>query len=165
MWMATIGPLCGLFAQRRRNMAIDLEARRRQLDILVGVWDTTITPLQPDGSPGEPSEAIDAYRWSANGLFLQHDVDADMAGERVLSMEILAVEPDSGRYVTRSYDADGSMNDFVAELDGREWRLTGEEQRFSGAFSPDGQRLEGEWEQRGNAGWSRLMRVSLRKRQ
>ena len=145
-------------------MAIDLEARRRQLDILVGVWDTTITPLQPDGSPGEATRAIDAYQWSANGLFLQHDVDANRGGERVLSMEILAVEPETGRYVTRSYDADGSMNDFAAELDGQNWRLIGEEQRFSGAFSPDGQRLEGEWEQRGDAGWTRLMHVSLRKR-
>ena len=128
----------------------------------MGVWDTTITPLLPDGSPGAPSRATDAYKWSAIGLFLQHDVDANMAGERVLSMEILAVEPDSGRYVTRSYDADGSMNDFVAELDGQNWRLTGEEQRFSGAF---GQRLEGEWKQRSDAGWTRLMRISLRKRQ
>lgn len=145
-------------------MAIDLEARRRQLDILVGVWDTTITPVQPDGSAGEASLATDAYRWSANGLFLLHDVDANMAGERVQSMEILAVEPDSGRYVTRSYDADGSMNDFLAELDGQNWRLTGEEQRFSGAFSTDYQRLEGEWEQRSGTAWTPLMRVRLRKR-
>lgn len=145
-------------------MTKDIEARRRQLDILVGVWDTTITPIEQDGSPGEPSQATDSYKWSANGLFLQHDVDANMAGERVQSMEILAVDPDSGRYVTRSYDADGSMNDFTAELDGQNWRLTGEEQRFSGAFSPDGQRLDGEWEQRGDAGWTGLMRVSLRKR-
>lgn len=146
-------------------MAKDIEARRRQLDILVGVWDTTIIPLLPDGSPGEPSQAIDAYRWSANGLFVEHDVDAQMGGQRLQSTEILAVEPETGRYVTRSYDADGSMNDFVAELDGRKWRLTGQVQRFSGAFSPDGQRLEGEWEQRGDAGWTRLMRVSLCKRQ
>ena len=146
-------------------MPIDLEAQRRQLDILVGVWDTTITPIEQDGSLGEPMPAVDAYRWSANGLFLQHNVDAQMGGQRMQSMEILAVEPETGRYVTRSYDADGSMNDFVAELDGREWRLSGQAQRFSGAFSPDGQRLDGEWEQRGDAGWSRLLRVSLRKRQ
>ena len=146
-------------------MAKDIEARRRQLDILVGVWDTTITPIEQDGSLGEPTQATDIYTWSANGLFVEHHVDANMAGERMQSMEILAVEPETGRYVTRSYDADGSMNDFVAELDGREWRLTGQVQRFSGAFSPDGQRLEGEWEQRSEAGWTRLMRVLLRKRQ
>jgi hypothetical protein len=145
-------------------MTFDLEARRRSLDILVGVWDTTITPIGPDGSSGRPSQATDAYVWSANGLFLQHDVDASMDGQRVQSMEILAVEPETGRYATRSYDADGSMNDFVAELDGRTWRLIGEQQRFSGSFSPDGLELTGEWEQRGNAGWAPLMRVVLRKR-
>ena len=117
-------------------MAADLAARRRELEILIGVWDTTITPINPDGSLGVPSQAVDAYQWSANGLFVQHDVDASMDGQRVLSMEILAVEPDTGRYVTRSYDADGSMNDFVAELDGRNWRLVGAEQRFSGHSVP-----------------------------
>ena len=145
-------------------MTPHLEARRRRLDILVGVWDTTITPIGVDGSPGQPSQAIDAYAWSANGLFLQHDVDATMDGQRVRSMEILAVEPDTGRYITRSYDADGSLNDFVAELDGHVWRLIGAQQRFSGAFSPDGQQLSGQWEQRGDAGWAPLMRVALRKR-
>ncbi len=145
-------------------MKPDLEARRRQLDILVGVWDTTITPVAADGSPGQSSQATDAYAWSANGLFLQHDVDAMMNGQRMKSMEVLAVDPDSGRYLTRSYDADGSMNDFVAELDGTEWRLIGAQQRFAGAFSADGQRLEGAWEQRGATGWAPLMRVELRKR-
>lgn len=145
-------------------MKPNLEARRRQLDILVGTWDTTITPLGPDGAAGEPSRATDSYAWSANGLFLQHDVDAVMDGQRVQSMEILAVEPDTGRYLTRSYDADGSMNDFVAELDGNVWRLIGAQQRFSGTFSPDRQELAGGWEQRGAAGWTPLMRVVLRKR-
>ena len=79
--------------------------------------------LEPSGTATSPcgttpGHRSDAYKWSANGLFLQHDVDANMAGERVLSMEILAVESETGRYVTRSYDADGSMNDLAAELDG-----------------------------------------------
>ena len=145
-------------------MKPDLEAPRRQLDILEGIWDTTITPIAADGSPGQSSRAIDSYAWSANGLFLQHDVDATMDGQRILSMEILAVEPDTGRYVTRSYDADGSMNDFLAELEGRNWRLTGEQQRFDGTFSTDGLQLAGEWEQRNATGWRPLMRVVLRKR-
>ena len=145
-------------------MKPDLEARRRQLDILVGVWDTTITPIGPDGAAGEPSRAIDSYAWSANGLFLQHDVDATMDGQRILSMEILAVDPDTGRYTTRSYDADGTMNDFLAELDGRHWRLIGERQRFAGTLSADALELAGEWEQRGIKGWAPLMRVMLRKR-
>lgn len=145
-------------------MATDIAARRRQLEILIGVWDTAITPIGKDGAPGVPSQATDAYQWTANGLFVQHDVDASMDGQRLLSMEVLAVEPETGRYVTRSYDADGSMSDFVAELDGRKWRLIGTEQRFSGAFSADGRQLDGEWEQRGDADWKPVMRVALRKR-
>jgi hypothetical protein len=149
---------------QEKPMKPDLEARRRQLDILVGTWDTTITPIAADGSPGQSSQATDAYAWSANGLFLQHDVDATMDGQRILSMEILAVEPDTGRYTTRSYDADGSINDFLAEREGNAWRLTGEQQRFAGTFSTDGLQLAGAWEQRGATGWTPLMRVVLRKR-
>lgn len=140
-------------------MAIDLDARRRQLDILVGVWDTTIIPVDD-----EPCKATDTYAWSGNGLFLQHDVDARMGSERMRSLEIIAVDPSDGHYLTRSYDADGTMNDFRAELDGRHWRLIGQQQRFSGVFSAGGEMLEGDWEQFGNEGWKPLMRVTLRKR-
>jgi hypothetical protein len=135
------------------------------LGILIGTWDTTIVPANPDGSDGAPSQAIDVYEWSPNGQFLYHTVDAMMGGERVQSMEVAAAEPSSGRYVTHSYDADGSVNRFSATLSDRAWRLTGEAQRFSGQFNADGTVLTGYWEQRTDAGsWSPLMKVTLRKR-
>ena len=64
-------------------MKPDLDARRRQLDILAGTWDTTITPITADGTPGSSSGATDTYGWSASGLFLEHEVDAMMDRQRV----------------------------------------------------------------------------------
>jgi hypothetical protein len=137
---------------------------RDRLNILIGTWDTTITLLNPDGSEGEKSPVTDAYEWSPNGHFLYHDVDATMGGKRMQSLEIIAPRED-GRYQTRSYDADGSINDFTAALDGRAWTIDGEVQRFRGTFSEDGQTLTGGWEQRGDdGGWSPLMTVVLKKR-
>ena len=79
-------------------------------------------------------------------------------------MEIIALDPAGTGYATRSYDADGSVNDFTAELTGSAWRITGSEQRFAGNFSADWQTLTGRWEQRDGSEWRPLMTVALVKR-
>jgi hypothetical protein len=138
--------------------------RMAPLEALIGKWTTTITMLGTDGGVGEVSEATDTYSWSANGMFVQHDVDATMDGERALSFEIIAADPDGDGFVTRSYDPDGTFSDFTAALDGRNWSITGAVQRFRGAFSEDGQTLSGRWEQNdGSGNWAPLMDVTLRK--
>ena len=126
--------------------------KHERLNVLLGTWDTTITMLNSDGSDGEVSKATDIYSWSPNGFFLLHDVDATMGGERFQSLEIIAVDKD-GRYATRSYDGDGSINDFIAELDGKDWRIKGELQRFSGSFSDDARNLRRPVGSAGEKGW------------
>lgn len=145
-------------------MTDDGNARLHRLDILVGTWDTTITLLAADGSPGAVSTAVDRYDWMANGHFLLHDVDAIIEGQHILSMEVIALADTGTGYATRSYDADGSINDFSAERDGNDWRITGRDQRFAGAFSADGKTLAGRWEQRHGTEWRPLMTVTLVKR-
>lgn len=137
---------------------------RDRLDILAGVWDTTITMLDPEGNEGAVSKAVDRYDWMPGGFFLRHDVDAEMEGQLLQSMEIIALARDGEGYQTRSYDPDGTINDFSARLDGRQWRIVGAVQRFAGVFSADGAELSGEWEQKGGETWRRLMRVDLKKR-
>jgi len=134
------------------------------LAALIGTWDTTIVPLNPDGSEGQASKATDIYEWSPNGHFIYHTVDAVMGGERVQSMEVLAAEPSTGTWLTHSYDADGSVNSFTAQLRDHTWFLTGDTQRFTGQFDADAVELSGQWEQRSHSDWSPLMKVTLRKR-
>jgi hypothetical protein len=144
-------------------MNIRSEEQLRRLDALVGTWSTTIVLLNPDGTEGEVSTAMDIYRWMSNGHFLLHDVDAVIGGQPVQSMEVIAVDPQGTGYVTQSYDADGSINNFTARLEGLSWQIHGREQRFSGAFSHNGQLLSGRWEQRQTDNWLPLMTVKLRK--
>jgi len=134
-----------------------------RLNRLAGLWDTTITALNADGSAGAVSMASDIYTWMPNGQFLMHDVDAVMGSERTQSSEIFAVDA-AGHITSRSYDADGSMNDFTATLDGSHYTITGETQRFSGAFSADGQKLEGRWEQHDGANWLPFVSIVLLKK-
>jgi hypothetical protein len=134
------------------------------LAMLIGTWDTTIVPFNPDGSKGQMSKATDVYEWSPNGHFIYHTVDAMMGGERVQSMEVIAAEPSTGTWLTHSYDADGSVNSFTADLRDHTWFLTGDTQRFTGQLDAAGRELSGQWEQRSHSDWPPLMKVTLRKR-
>jgi hypothetical protein len=138
--------------------------RHKRLNVLAGVWDTTITTLNSDGSEGGASKATDTYKWMPNGFFLLHDVDAIMGGRNVQSLEILAVDQNSENFVSRSYDADGSINDFTSRIEGRAYTISGRSQRFAGEFSEDGKTLTGQWEQFDNDRWSPLIKITLRKR-
>lgn len=139
------------------------DPRLAALAALVGDWTTTITMLEADGTAGAVSRASDIYRWSANGRFVEHHVDAEMDGTRIRSLEVIALDPAGQGYVTRSYDPDGSFSDFTAVLEGRSWQITGEVQRFRGNFSEDGGTLTGQWEQQADGRWSPLMTVTLRR--
>lgn len=136
----------------------------RRLNILAGAWDTTITMLGPDGSAGETSSASDIYTWMPNGHFLVHDVDAMMGEHRVQSTEIFGVDAASGAFFSRSYDPDGSTNDFISRIDGLDYTIDGEIQRFAGHFSEDGNTLRGEWKQLAGDEWTPFVRIELRKR-
>jgi hypothetical protein len=135
-----------------------------RLDILTGIWDTEITMLNADGSEGGRSSATDSYRWMPNGQFLVHEVDARMGDEHVQSTEIFAVDGETGAYTSRSYDPDGSINDFVSRIAGLAYSIDGRTQRFAGEFSADGRQLLGEWRQLAEGQWLPFVRVRLSKR-
>jgi hypothetical protein len=141
--------------------------KHERLDVLSGTWDTSIEMLKRDGTPtGELGKATDTYSWSANGHFLVHEVDARMGGRNIRSLEIIAVDKDGDHYVTRSYDADGSINDFLMELNSDQLRITGRLQRFWGSFADSHQTLMGRWQYRRDemSEWLPLVGVVLTRR-
>lgn len=144
---------------------MDDDLRLTRLNALIGDWKTIVTMINADGSNGDVFTASDIYTWSANSKFVQHDVDAHVGeGNRVQSLEIIALHPSGKGYSSRSYDPDGTCSDFVCELEGRSWRITGDVQRFAGKFTNDGKMLCGRWSQNdGSGNWLPLMDVTLRK--
>ncbi len=136
----------------------------RRLDVLNGTWQTTITALEPDGSAGNRSQATDIYSWLPNGHFLMHEVDAMMGSQRVQSIEIIGINGNTGEFFSRSYDPDGSTNDFVSMIDERNYMINGKSQRFVGCFSDDGSQLTGEWTQLDGDHWSPFVRIVLEKK-
>jgi len=135
-----------------------------RLNILAGAWDTSITMIEADGTEGGTSQASDIYAWMPNGHFLVHDVDAMMGDQHVQSTEIFGVDRASGEFFSRSYDPDGSTNDFVSKIEGLDYTITGKVQRFTGHFGDDGRMLQGEWRQLQGDDWRPFVRIVLKKR-
>lgn len=131
----------------------------RRLNILAGAWDTAITMIEANGTEGGTSRA-----WMPNGHFLVHDVDAMMGDHHVQSTEIFGVDRASGEFFSRSYDPDGSTNDFVSKIEGLDYTIAGNVQRFTGHFSDGGRMLQGEWRQLQGDDWRPFVRIVLRKR-
>ena len=137
--------------------------RLKKLEALIGVWSTTITTVNEDGTSGGTSQATDTYRWSPSKSFVLHDADVQMTGEQTHSLEIIALDPKSDGYDARAYEADGSFADYKAALDGRSWTINGDTLRFRGSFSEDGDVLSGQWDESRDGSWRAIMRVSLQK--
>ena len=136
----------------------------RRLNILAGAWDTSIVMIEADGSEGGRSQASDIYSWMPNNWFLVHEVDARMGDQRMQSMEIFGVDAMTGEFRSRSYEPGGTIHDFVSRIDGVDYTILGDVQRFAGTFENDGRVLRGEWEQFADGAWTPFIRIVLRKR-
>ena len=64
-------------------------------------------------------------------------------------MEVVGYDSARRKHVARSYDDKGSSDEFVVQLRGRRWTITGDTARFDGRFSADGDTLTGLWELEG----------------
>ena len=50
------------------------------------------------------------------------------------------------KHVSRSYSDQGMSEDFILELQGRQWSITGATVRFNGSFDASRNTLSGLWE-------------------
>lgn len=86
-----------------------------------------------------------------------------MDGNRIQSFEIIAINPGGPDFATRSYEPDGTFGDYTARMEGRNWLISGEVQRFSGQFFEDGNTLSGPWDLKTDKGWLPQMKILLSK--
>jgi hypothetical protein len=77
-------------------------------------------------------------------------------------MEIVGYDTKRRKHVARSFDDRGSFEEFIVQLRGRRWTITGDAVRFDGRFSADGDTLTGLWERNGKRGrWQPWIRLEL----
>lgn len=134
------------------------------LNVFVGKWMTEGLITESPSGPAVKLKAIDTYEWLPGGFFLIHHVDGLIGDKEVKTIEIIGYDASKQVYFTHAYDNHGSMASYYANLLGRDWKITGNTERFSGKFSVDGNTLIGTWELLGNdEEWTHWMDIRLTK--
>lgn len=120
------------------------DAELAALGRLVGTWQVS------GGAAGWVT-----FEWMDGGHFLRQTVDLDHSGHRVTGIEVIGRDRDFGAApgpAVRScfYDNAGNTLRYVYEIEGDVLTIWGGEKgspaRYRGTFSPDGDRLTGQWE-------------------
>jgi hypothetical protein len=85
-----------------------------------------------------------------------------LGSERKRSTEIIGFDEQQNHYPMRYFDDKGGSGLMHGRLQNETWTIEGDNIRFSGGFSEDGQLLSGKWEQSTDGkNWSHLMDISL----
>ena len=137
-------------------------SRMSRFGIFIGVWNTRGDVLETEDAPAGTLSATDTYRWLPGDHFLLHDVDARFGDVPTRSMEVVGYDPARRKHVARSFDDKGKTEEFVVQLRGRRWTITGDAVRFDGRFSADEDSLTGLWELKGRRGrWQPWIELEL----
>jgi hypothetical protein len=125
--------------------ANERDPRLAALDVFVGEW---IEQVEVPGAP--PGRSI--FEWDLKGSFLVQRALSPLP-EYPDGLMIISVEPDG--YLQHYFDSRGVVRLYRMTLENGTWTLLRTEpdftplefsQRFVGVISPDGQRIEGQWE-------------------
>jgi hypothetical protein len=117
-----------------------------RFEIFIGTWNTSGNVLAVGESPATTLSATDIYRWLPGKRFIVHEVDARFGHDVSRSIEIMGYDLQQRKYLSRSYDDQGTSEVFDIELRRRQWRILGQSVRFSGHFDAEGTELTGLWE-------------------
>jgi hypothetical protein len=68
-----------------------------------------------------------------------------MGENPVKALEIMRYDQESDRLLSTSIDSGGQHPEYELKLNGRNWSIIGETERFRGEFNSDFTILEGQW--------------------
>jgi hypothetical protein len=117
-----------------------------RFSLFIGTWNTTGNVFPIGDSPSTDLIATDTYLWIPGQHFILHEADARFGGHVSRSIEVMGYDSKRKKHVSRSYDDQGKSDDFVLELRGRQWSITGATVRFNGSFDSTRNCLTGLWE-------------------
>ena len=129
------------------------EKALKELEPLVGEWTLEATP--PDGPPW-PGEARAKFEWMAGGRLLveRSEIEMPQAPDGIC---VMGCDAANGTYFQLYTDERNVCRVYEMSIGDGEWKLWREgepfDQRFTGRFTEDGQKIEGRWEARRDSGW------------
>ena len=125
----------------------------KQLEQLLGEWTMVATP---PGGPSWPGEARTTFEWMAGDqlLLVRSTIEIPEAPNGI---SVIGCDGGNGTYTQVYTDDRGVCRIYGMSIGDGEWRLWREgdpfDQRFTGRFSDDGDRIDGQWEARTDDGW------------
>ena len=117
-----------------------------RFEVFIGTWNTTGEVYGVGGEAATSLIATDTYAWIPGKHFILHEADARFGDQVARSIEIMGYDAKRKKHFSRSYDDQGASEEFVLELRGRRWAITGAGMRFNGSFDANRNRLTGLWE-------------------
>jgi hypothetical protein len=133
----------------------------RQLNKLVGSWQTSVTVLAGPDS-GKPISGFDSYKWLLGEMFLQHTWNVRIPDDLHRGVEIYSYDPDLQTIFAHAYNADGTLTPSLISIQGRRFVIEGGQLSFEGSFSTDGDTLTGTWSTKEGA--APIMKLTLRRK-
>jgi RNA polymerase sigma factor (sigma-70 family) len=85
-------------------------------------------------------------RWHTGEFFLIQDERAQVGDHGFDPLSVLGVDPETGRYVMRTFDNGGYHRQYELTVDGNRWTITGATERAEITFSDDNRRQTIRWE-------------------
>jgi hypothetical protein len=118
----------------------------KELEPLVGEWKLEATP---PGGPPWPGEASVTFEWMEGAPFLIERSKVEMP-EAPNAICVIGCDAANGTYFQLYSDDRGVCRIYELSIGGGEWKIWREgepfDQRFTGRFSEDGNRIDARWE-------------------
>jgi hypothetical protein len=118
----------------------------KELEPLVGEWELEATP---PGGPPWPGEASITFEWMEGAPFLIERSVVEMP-EAPNAICVIGCDAANGNYFQLYSDDRGVCRIYELSIGDDEWKIWREgepfDQRFTGRFSEDGNRIDASWE-------------------
>jgi hypothetical protein len=150
------GELTAADKPRTRNSAV-------RLGTLAGRWHVEGDVPANDNGPAAKWTSEEEAEWLPGECFLVNRWDARAGDSEFRGMTVFGCDADEGYFAT-FYDNSGHHPTYLLTIDEDTWTLTGEAQRATYEFAPDGESVHIQWEMKGKAGWQPLCDLTARRK-
>lgn len=103
----------------------------RRLEVFLGDWRATGVAYTGSASAADrmqgesPWSSTHTGRWHTGEFFLIQDERARVGDDEFDTLSLLGVDPETGRYVMRTFDNGGFHRQYELTVDGSRWTITG----------------------------------------
>jgi hypothetical protein len=144
--------------------------KHERLGVFVGNWHAEGESYAAGQKKDDPRGAVEKWtsdesvEWLPGKFFIAQRWDAMTGANEFKGTAIISSAPETGHYMTRSYENHGFIRDYVTRVDGSIWTFTGDTERARIEFTDGGdtQKISWEWKPGGKTWLPLCNRIAKR---